>query len=50
MYFTKGVPMIKHDIMLAVKEMLDRHWDVYEIATKLKIDITVVQAIIDLLT
>jgi len=41
---------MKHDIVMAVKEMLDRHWDVYEIATKLKIDITVVQAIIDLLT
>ena len=34
---------------MAVREMLDRHWNVYEIASKLKIDITVVQAIIDLL-
>jgi hypothetical protein len=41
---------MKHDIVMAVREMLERHWDVYEIATKLKIDITVVQAIIDLLT
>lgn len=40
----------RHDTIMAVREMLDRHWDVYEIATKLKLDITVVQAIIDLLT
>jgi len=41
---------IKRELILAVKEMLDRHWDVYEIASKCKIDITVVQAIIDMLT
>jgi len=40
----------RHDTIMAVREMLERHWDVVEIATKLKIDITVVQAIIDLLT
>jgi hypothetical protein len=42
--------MFKHDIIMSVKEMLERHWDVAEIAVKLKIDIGVVQAIIDLLT
>jgi predicted transcriptional regulator len=41
---------MKHDIVMAVKEMLERHWNVYEIATKLKIDISVVQTIINLLS
>lgn len=40
----------KHSIIMAVKEMLERHWDVYEISTKLKIDVWIVQAIIDQLT
>jgi hypothetical protein len=35
---------------MAVREMLERHWDVYEIASKLKLDIALVQAIVDLLT
>lgn len=34
----------------AIREMLERHWDVYEIASKLKVDVTLVQAIVDLLT
>jgi hypothetical protein len=42
--------MFRHDTIMAVREMLERHWDVYEIASKLKLDITLVQAIIDLLT
>lgn len=41
---------MKHDIVLAIREMLDRHWDVVEIATKLKIDVTLVQQVIDMLT
>lgn len=42
--------IINRDLILIVREMLDRHWDVYEIAVKCKIDVTVVQAIIDMLT
>jgi predicted transcriptional regulator len=42
--------MFRHDTVMAVREMLERHWDVYEIASKLKLDISLVQAIIDLLT
>lgn len=42
--------IINRDLILIVREMLDRHWDVYEIASKCKIDVTVVQAIIDMLT
>jgi len=41
---------IKRELILVVREMLDRHWDVYEIASKCKIDVGVVQAIIDMLT
>jgi hypothetical protein len=40
----------KHQLINAVREMMDRHWDVYEIATKLKIDVGTVQMIMDLLT
>lgn len=40
----------KHDMFLAIKEMVERHWDVYEIAVKLKVDVQIVQAVIDLLT
>ena len=40
----------KHSLIQAVREMLDRHWDVYEVASKLKIDVQIVQAIIDLIT
>ena len=42
--------MFRHDTVMAVREMLERHWDVYEIASKLKLDIALVQAIVDLLT
>jgi hypothetical protein len=42
--------IINRDLILIVREMLDRHWDVYEIASKCKIDVAVVQAIIDMLT
>ena len=40
----------RHDLIMAVKELAERHWDVAEIAVKLRVDIGVVQAIIDLLT
>ena len=40
----------KLELMRAVKEMLERHWDVYEIASKMKLDPQVIQTIIDLLT
>jgi DNA-binding MarR family transcriptional regulator len=40
----------RHDLVMAVREMLERHWDVAEIATKLHIDIATIQSIIDLLT
>jgi hypothetical protein len=39
-----------HEIVNAVREMMGRHWDVYEIASKLKVDITIVQAIFDMLS
>jgi hypothetical protein len=39
-----------HDIVMAVKEMVERHWDVYQIATKLKLDPILIQQIIDALT
>jgi len=42
--------VFKRDLVLAVRELLDRHWDVYEIASKIKIDPQLVQAIIDSLT
>lgn len=40
----------RHDLVMAVKELLERHWDVAEIALKLHIDINTIQTIVDLLT
>lgn len=42
--------MLKKDLILSVKELLERHCDVYEIASRLKVDIALIQAIIDALT
>ena len=39
-----------HDIMMAVKELIELHYDVYEIASKLKIDPSIIQQIFDVLT
>ena len=39
-----------HDIVMAVREMVERHWDVYQIATKLKLDPILIHQIIDALT
>lgn len=39
----------KHTLVMAIKEMLERHWDVYEIASKLCISSDTVQSIIDML-
>jgi plasmid maintenance system antidote protein VapI len=40
----------RHDLVMAVKELLERHWDVTEIASKLHIDINTIKAIVDLLS
>jgi len=42
--------MKHHDIVLAVKELLERHWDVYQMAARLKVDPILIQQIIDALT
>ena len=42
--------MIRHDIILAVREMLERHWDVYTIASRMKVDPVIIQQIIDMMT
>lgn len=42
--------MLRHDLILAVREMLERHWDVYTIASRMKVDPVIIQQIIDLLT
>lgn len=39
--------MLKHDIVQQVREMLERHWDVYQIASRMKMDPAYVQMIID---
>jgi len=38
---------MRNTLYSAVREMLERHWDVYQIATKLKLDPAYVQIIID---
>jgi DNA-binding NarL/FixJ family response regulator len=40
----------RHDLVMAVKELLERHWDVTEIALKLHIDVETIKNIVDLLT
>ena len=40
----------RHDLVMAVKELLERHWDVAEIALKLHIDVETIRVIVDLLT
>jgi hypothetical protein len=40
----------RNEVINAIREMLDRNWDVYEIASRMKLDVSVVQAIIDLIT
>jgi hypothetical protein len=37
-------------LVSAVKELLERHWDVAEIAIRLGVDIQTIQAILDILT
>ena len=39
--------MLKHDLILQVREMLERHWDVYQIASRMKLDPAYVQILID---
>ena len=39
-----------HDIVMAIKEMIERNWDAYQIASKLKLDPIFIQQIIDALT
>jgi hypothetical protein len=41
---------MKQSLINAVREMLERHWDVYTIASRLKVDPLIIQAIIDLIT
>lgn len=38
---------MRNTLYSAVREMLERHWDVYQIAAKLKLDPAYVQVIID---
>jgi hypothetical protein len=40
----------KLELIAAVREMLERHWDAVEIASKLRVDPQIVLAIIDLIT
>lgn len=39
----------RNEVINAIREMLDRNWDVYEIASRMKLDVSLVQAIIDLI-
>lgn len=39
--------MFNRDLVNTVREMLERNWDIYEMATKLKMDPHLVRAIVD---
>ena len=38
------------DLISAVREMLDRHWNAYEIASKIGVDPVIVKNIVDMIT
>jgi hypothetical protein len=37
------------DLILQVREMLERHWDVYEIASKMNLDVDDIQTILEII-
>jgi len=37
------------DLILAVREMLERHWNVYEIASRMNLDVGDVQTIVEII-
>lgn len=39
--------MFNRELIGAVREMMERHWNVYEISSKMKMDPVTIQAIID---
>jgi len=41
--------MISHNVIQAVREMLERNWDVYTIASKIKVGPDTVQSAIDII-
>lgn len=41
---------MSQNLVSAVREMLERHWDVYTMASRLKVDPAIIQQIIDMLT
>lgn len=38
---------MNRQVVAAVREMMERHWDVYEIASKMRMDPATIQAVID---
>ena len=38
---------MNRQLVAAVREMLERHWDVYEIASKMRMDPVTIQAVVD---
>lgn len=43
--------MTSRNVVQAVREMLERgNMDIYEMASRLKLDVTIIQAVIDMLT
>ena len=39
--------MFNRELVAAVREMMERHWDVYQIAAKMRLDPATIQAIVD---
>ncbi len=40
---------VNRDLIMAVREMMDRHWSIAEIATKLNLDYNDVRMIVDII-
>ena len=42
--------MNRHDLILSIRELLDRHLDLYEMAARLKVDVELIRQLLDLIT
>ena len=40
---------MNHDLVRSVSELLERHWDVYQISAKLNLNPDVIQSVLDII-
>jgi hypothetical protein len=42
--------MTRHDLIMSIRELLDRHLDLYEIASRLKVDVELIRQVLEMLS